>query len=194
MLYNTEYFKNYKNKLLKINTLISYDNDDFILAELISQNRIKLIADMWDWRNSIISEEFSISFGSRIHGNIMALLSGVPALIVPLDIRVREMAEFYEIPHISVEKIKDKDKIDLFELFEKLDYSQFNNSFKNKYDNFEKFLVKYGIIENKMNSDNQFFKNENSNYKQYINEESIKLANFVLKHKSLCKLIKRLKK
>lgn len=190
ILYNSDYYDNCTNQLKKVKKIINYDNSNFVLSRLISEDRIKLIADMWDWRNSLISEDFSMSFGTRIHGNIMALLSGVPAIIVPLDIRVREMAEFYEIPHIPIDDVRQNKNLDLFDLFEKLDYTEFNKSFGQKYDEFQSFLIECGVIENQMNSDNEFFKHPNSFDEQFINQDSIELAHYILKHKKLCMMIK----
>lgn len=187
LLYNRDYYDNCTNQLKKVKKIINYDNSDFVLSRLISEGRIKLIADMWDWRNSLISEDFSISFGTRIHGNIMALLSGVPAIIVPLDIRVMEMAEFYEIPHIPIDDVRQNKNLNLFE---KLDYTEFNKSFGEKFDAFQSFLIECGVIENQMNSDNVFFKHQSSFDEKFINQDSIELARYILKHKKLCMMIK----
>jgi hypothetical protein len=44
--------------------------------------------------------------GTRLHGVILALISGVPALLVPHDSRTREMAAFAGIPQVAPEAIR----------------------------------------------------------------------------------------
>lgn len=81
-------------------------------VELLVQNRINLFIDMAEWSRYIRKEEFDLSFGSRIHGNIMSILSGIPALIYAVDSRTREMAEFFDIPILLPENTKN---IDIYE-------------------------------------------------------------------------------
>ena len=138
---------------------------------------------MWDWQDSFVREKISFSFGSRIHGNIMALLSGVPAVVVGFDSRTREMAEFYDIPCIqSFDDIKPKN---LYALYESLDYSKFNNSFEKKYDSFENFLIKCGIV-NKINTSNKYLNKYNGEYptkSDYINKDIKKYAKRIIDKK-----------
>ena len=43
--------------------------------------------------------EFDFSFGTRIHGNIAALIAGTPAFVLAPDSRTLELARYFEIPH-----------------------------------------------------------------------------------------------
>lgn len=107
-------------------------------AELINDNRLNLFIDMQDWMDYLVANSFNFSCGSRIHGNIMPILSGIPAAICPPDSRVQEMAEFYDIPMISEEDLKKKD---LYDIYLDTSYKKFNQTFAQKYDGYEKFLV-----------------------------------------------------
>ena len=42
------------------------------------------------------------SFGTRIHGNIAALIAGTPAFVLAHDARTLELARYFEIPHRAV--------------------------------------------------------------------------------------------
>lgn len=111
--------------------------------ELINDNRLNLLIDMQDWMDYLIANDFNFSCGSRIHGNIMPIISGIPAAICPPDSRVREMAEFFDIPMISDKDLKKKD---LYEIYLNTSYKKFNKTFAQKYDAYEKFLIERGIV------------------------------------------------
>jgi len=95
-LYNPLFFKGNNQIIDKLKFIMrngSYALDFFL------KDRIKLIVDLSEWYSYLKNYAF-YSFGSRIHGNIMAILAGVPATVWANDTRTREMAEFYEIPCI----------------------------------------------------------------------------------------------
>lgn len=109
----------------------------------LEADRIKLWVDIQDWADYLVSQDFSFSFGSRIHGNILPILCGIPAVICPPDARVKEMAEFYEIPMISKNDIK---KRDLYEIYSNTNYAMFNKNYAAKYDAYGAFLKERGIV------------------------------------------------
>lgn len=79
-----------------------------LIAQLLQDNRLKLFVDLQDWADYFKYKKFSFSCGSRIHGSIMPILMGVPAVICPIDSRTQEMAEFLDIPIISKHELKKK--------------------------------------------------------------------------------------
>lgn len=110
---------------------------------LLKENRLNLLIDMQDWVDYLLGHDFSFSCGSRIHGNIMPILCGIPSAICPPDSRVKEMAEFFEIPIIDKKRIE---KEDLYEIYLNTNYEAFNKSFASKYDAYETFLIERGIV------------------------------------------------
>ena len=48
---------------------------------------------------------FTLSIGTRFHGNMLAIQSGVPAVFVVHDQRTQEMVELFKLPHVSLERI-----------------------------------------------------------------------------------------
>ena len=118
------------------------------------EDRVHLIPSMNDWRNYLQQGGFDFSFGSRIHGSIMPILAGIPALIDAGDSRTREMAEFFEIPMLG--KQVSQSAKSLYEMYLQTDYSVFNRNYSEKFDAFERFLVQHGIVET-INQDNSFF-------------------------------------
>ncbi len=110
---------------------------------LLAQDRIKLFADIPQWMD-YIRRNANFSFGQRIHGNIIALLSGIPAAVHQHDSRTRELAEFFDIPVFNEWRKNDS----LYDIYLKCDFNKFNESFSDKFDNFEKFLKNCNIVDN----------------------------------------------
>jgi len=57
--------------------------------------------DTHQWRSWISGQDFS--FGRRFHGAIIGMQSGIPALMIAVDDRMREMLSFVGFPHIESE-------------------------------------------------------------------------------------------
>ncbi len=144
--------------ITNIRTLIrqhGFEKTRWLLAE-----KIKLIPHMNDWRNYLIESGFNFSFGSRIHGSIMPILSGIPAVITPQDARTREMAEFFGIPIIDANSVTKDTQ--LYDAYLQTDYSSFNKTFENKFDAYEHFMTSRGIVK-KCNCNNKFFQTRPTN-------------------------------
>lgn len=81
-------------------------------------------------------------FGPRLHGCISGIIQGIPALMIARDIRVKEIAGFFKIPFVPYEKVNNQS---LTELYDQLDYSDFNALYPQRYDNFISFLEESGV-------------------------------------------------
>lgn len=125
------------------------------VAKYLSEGRILMFPDVNEWRNYLINSGINYSFGSRIHGSIMAILSGIPATVVGLDCRVIEMAEFFDIPLWPLKDNYTPDEI--YEAYCMADYNKFNLHFEERYNAFEKFMKNCGIT-NQINENNPFFR------------------------------------
>ncbi len=91
-----------------------------------------------DWISALQDDDFSM--GSRFHGNVAAILAGIPALMVNVDKRMEGMNRFYGIPSIDIRKF-DLDKP--MEYYRELaDYSNFNRLYKDRFDNFTDYCKK----------------------------------------------------
>lgn len=146
-------------------------------TNLFLNDRIKQFYDVAEWKAFFDDKKIDFSFGSRIHGNIMSILSGVPALVIAKDTRTKEMAEFFEIPFISIEEINKP----LSYLLNKADYSMFNKNFKIKYDNYREFLVSHKIV-NDINQNNIFWNKKLPIQNELINKRKNECNNYCKKH------------
>ncbi len=157
-LYDPEFIKNNPFTLRRVLKYVKRGDYDFVQA--LADNRIKLFADTQQWMSYYVQNKVAFSFGSRIHGTIMPILSEVPSLCYTMDARTREMAEFFDIPHIkSSNSLKKKD---LYDWYLETDYSIFNQNFSKRFDAFEGFLRKCGLVEN-INQENIFMSREKTN-------------------------------
>ena len=85
----------------------------------------------------------------------MPILAGIPATVVCIDSRTREMAEFFDIPHVSFQRNHRYSVDDLLSAYELADYSEFNARFTERYHAFESFLQRNGIVD-EINAENRF--------------------------------------
>lgn len=124
---------------------------EIIKRKIIREREIFFIYD--DWHKFIAKHKFSI--GARFHGNIMAVLAGVPALFLLFDSRVREMTEYFELPTVNIEEFDINKPIEYW--YEKADYSKFNKNYNAKMDRFVEFCLK-NEIELKEGMDTYFWR------------------------------------
>ena len=113
--------------------------------ELFKEKRINLIIDMQDWMNYFLYHRFNFSAGSRIHGTVMPILCGIQSVICPPDTRVREMAEFFEIPTFSEQDLLNDS---LYDIYLSVGYEKFNAKYKENFARYEKFLIDHKIVKN----------------------------------------------
>lgn len=98
-----------------------------------------LFSDVDGWKKFVKQHDFC--WGYRIHGTVLSLNSGVPALFCPPDIKGTEMAQAFNIP--CVNRILTKENFR--EIYENVDYSSMNKSYEYLYEAFEKFMESNGI-------------------------------------------------
>ncbi len=79
-----------------------------------------------------------LSFGSRIHGNIAAIISGTPCYIIPSDARVEELACYHYIPNTPYNALPEGATI--FDLYEKADYGPMFAHHRENFLHYKEFL------------------------------------------------------
>jgi len=93
------------------------------------QNYFHRFYDMPSWFEKM--QQFDFSFGTRFHGNMVALQSGVPALWVVHDTRTMELCDYHALPYLmreEVEKLRD-----ISQLLEATDYGPFEKAYGENY-------------------------------------------------------------
>lgn len=103
-----------------------------------TQKRGNMFFNVADWYKFLKEKQFTFSFGSRFHGNMIALRAGIPALWVVHDSRTRELADTFSLPKINYEQLESIQNIE--ELLEYCDYDAFYKKYKQKCKEYVAFL------------------------------------------------------
>lgn len=108
---------------------------------LIRSDRVRFFLDPKTWFEHLAQYDFS--FGTRIHGNIAALLAGTPALLLAHDSRTLELAEYHEIPYRTITSIEDD--ADVLSLYAECDWNALNKAHPDRWDTFASFLNEHRL-------------------------------------------------
>jgi hypothetical protein len=111
-----------------------FDSDTATLAAFYRQHG-KVFFSTQDWFAWIKEHDFSM--GTRFHGNVAALLNGVPAVVLTHDSRTKELCDFAAIPHVSV---ADVENLDAQQLYEGANFDLFESRYRNNYRSYVEFL------------------------------------------------------
>lgn len=108
---------------------------------LYRTDRIRMFVDPHTWFGFMREQEFA--FGTRLHGNIAALVSGTPAFLLTFDSRTTEVAEHHGIPHARLGSVAED--VDPAVLYERADLTELNARQPELFDNYLRFLEKNGL-------------------------------------------------
>lgn len=113
--------------------------------ELFKKSRLRLFGDVEMWIKYLQDSKFSFSVGERVHGTIVALLAGIPSLVLYGSIRVKEMTDYFHIPARLTWEM-DEIQASLYELYCNLDYADFNCTYRKNFQAFDNFLKEEGLV------------------------------------------------
>ncbi|MBQ3425450.1 MAG: polysaccharide pyruvyl transferase family protein [Clostridia bacterium] len=85
----------------------------------------------------------AMNMGSRIHGNIAAVLAGTPTLAITLDTRMEELCRYHNIPHIPVSRVDAE--ADPRSLWEGVDPDRVHQGHARRFAHFVDFLDANGL-------------------------------------------------
>jgi hypothetical protein len=117
---------------------------------LLQNNKVRVFIDSATWINELRSYDFS--FGTRIHGNIAALLAGTPSTVLCHDSRTLELCRYFEIPHRLFSDVKPD--IDPADLYEDADFGPLINGHQERFNRFTDFLDKHDLENTFTHGDN----------------------------------------
>jgi len=121
-----------------------------ISDKIYQENRVKFFTHQNTWQNFL--EQMDLSIGGRLHGNIAAILAGIPTIILPHDSRMSELVNYHHLPCITSDKLIATDSLP--DILNKVDFSDMHNYHNENFNRYKKFL--------KLNNLNTIF--ENSDY------------------------------
>jgi hypothetical protein len=108
---------------------------------MFRQDKVRVYVDPVTWIDDLRGYDFS--FGSRIHGNIAALLAGTPATVLCGDSRTLELCRYFEIPHRRIDK--QTPDLDPAQLYEEADFTGLIGGHLERFERFTGFLDRNGL-------------------------------------------------
>jgi hypothetical protein len=107
---------------------------------LSENDRVRFFVDPWPWLEWL--RDVNFSFGTRIHGNLVALLAGTPAVVLAHDSRTLELARYFEVPH---RPLVEPETIDALDLYAGADFSRLERGQRERTDRMVHFLERNGL-------------------------------------------------
>jgi hypothetical protein len=108
---------------------------------LFRDDKTRFFVDPWPWLRFLATRDFS--FGTRIHGNIAALMAGTPAFVLAHDSRTLELVRYFEIPHRLMSDVGPG--LDAADLYAEADYGPLNRGHAGRFETFTAFLARHGL-------------------------------------------------
>ncbi|MDG9719140.1 polysaccharide pyruvyl transferase family protein [Streptomyces sp. DH24] len=105
------------------------------------EDKVRVYIDPVTWIDDL--RAFDYSFGSRIHGNIAALLAGTPATVLCGDSRTLELCRYFEIPHRRIDELPAD--VDPATLYEEADFGALTGNHHQRFERFTAFLDRNGL-------------------------------------------------
>ncbi|MER6674641.1 polysaccharide pyruvyl transferase family protein [Streptomyces sp. NPDC000983] len=107
------------------------------------EDKARVYIDPITWIDDL--REFDYSFGSRIHGNIAALLAGTPATVLCSDSRTLELCRYFDIPHQRIDTIAKGSDVDPAKLYAEADFGPLVDGHHERFERFTGFLDRNGL-------------------------------------------------
>ncbi|QAV69987.1 polysaccharide pyruvyl transferase family protein [Salinibacterium sp. UTAS2018] len=108
---------------------------------LYREDRVRFFLDPSTWAAYLGERDFT--FGSRIHGNVVSLLGGTPAVVFAWDSRTLELAQHHKIPHLTMPELPQD--LDIRRVYDDVDFADFNAAVPENFRNYVDFLNRNGI-------------------------------------------------
>lgn len=108
---------------------------------MYQEDKVRVYIDPATWIDDL--RGFDFSFGSRIHGNIAALLAGTPVTVLCSDSRTLELCQYFEIPHRLLAKAPGD--LDPADLHAEADFGPLMRGHGERFDRFMGFLDRNGL-------------------------------------------------
>lgn len=86
---------------------------------------------------------FDFNLGTRIHGNVAALLGGTPSHLLSADSRTRELATYFELPWTRLTDLEHP--LDLARLTEGADYEAVGRGHAGRFARYRAYLESHGL-------------------------------------------------
>lgn len=104
-------------------------------------NRMFAFLDVDEWAEDV-SKQIDVMVGFRLHGNVIALHQGIPAVFFTYDSRIRELAALFAAPAIEVEEYLP---VDLERILSAMDFNAMEQAYRANFAEYHLFLNQNGL-------------------------------------------------
>lgn len=112
-----------------------------INSDVYAENRVRYFVNVNDWLDFMKTRD--LAFGTRLHGNIAAILADTPSLLITKDLRTRELAEFHGLCSIDEADLDNYNNI--WDLINSADFHSPESKHMQNFENFLDFLHANGL-------------------------------------------------
>ncbi|MCR9281104.1 MAG: polysaccharide pyruvyl transferase family protein [Rhodobacteraceae bacterium] len=110
-------------------------------VEALMSERMQAFFDVDEWAADA-RDNVDVLVGFRLHGNVIGLHQGIPAVFFTYDSRIRELSTLFAIPSVEIE---DYMPINLEKIFESADFSKVQHVYRLNYAEYHRFLTENGL-------------------------------------------------
>jgi hypothetical protein len=108
---------------------------------LYVEDKVRFPLETWSWLDYL--REFDFATGTRLHGNLAALLAGTPAVLLVHDSRTAELAAYHGLPSRTAEGLSPS--LTAQELWDSYDPAPFNAAYDERFRTYLTFLERNGL-------------------------------------------------
>jgi hypothetical protein len=108
---------------------------------LFQEDKVRVPLDPRTWIDEL--RGFDFAYGTRIHGNVAALLAGTPAVVLVHDSRTLELCRYFDIPYRMLSDVPAD--VDPAALYEGADFTGLLNGHKERFRRLTDFLDKNSL-------------------------------------------------
>lgn len=109
-------------------------------SALLRAGNVAFLTDLVPWMDFLRKQSFAI--GTRIHGNITAIISGAPGHVIAHDTRTLELSRYNDIPHTPINELAG---FDLAKTFDRSNYEALNRNHAARTRVYADFLERNGL-------------------------------------------------
>lgn len=103
---------------------------------LYVEDKVRFPLETWTWLDYL--SDFDFAVGTRLHGNVAALLADTPALLLAHDSRTSELASYHQLPSRPAEDLSGS--LTVQELWEAYDPAPFDAAYADRFSTYLAFL------------------------------------------------------
>ncbi|MCD8095430.1 MAG: polysaccharide pyruvyl transferase family protein [Ruminococcus sp.] len=112
-----------------------------IKSPVYAQDRVRFFVNVNEWIDFMKTRD--LVFGTRLHGNIPAVIAGTPSILITKDIRMRELARFHGLTWIDESKLYEFK--DIWELIDSMNFHSPESKQRENFENYLDFLHSNGF-------------------------------------------------